>query len=87
MQPILQSHSQSAVAPSFCAALVGKVVKQAKLAILIQSVPLLWEKIGRVAKRVKLAVPIHSAPLQWEKNGKVVKQAKLAVPSHSVPLL
>ena len=41
----------------------GKVVNQAKLAILSHSEPLRWEKIGKVANRVKLAILSHFEPL------------------------
>ena len=61
---------------------IGKVVNQAKLAILSHSEPLQWKKIGKVANWVKLTIPSHSEPLQREKIGKVVNWAKLAILSH-----
>ena len=42
---------------------IGKVLNEVKMAILIHSEALWWEKIGKVMNWVKLAIPSHSESL------------------------
>ena len=46
---------------------MGKVVNQAKLAVLSHSEPLWWKKIGKVANQAKLAILSHFGGKRLEK--------------------